>query len=373
MRGRIDLGRGDRMKRIREAGLALALCAGFAALLLLPEETAAAVTEGLRLCVSVLIPALFPFFICVNLAAKLGLTARLARLLAPALGQLLHISGAGGSALLLGALGGYPSGAQCVAALRSSGQLSSQEAEYLLLFCNNAGPAYLFGVVGGVLCGSPALAVLLWAFHLLSALAVGLLHRPKAGSCTAELPPLPQPETGAFLASVREAGQTLFQITALVTAFSVLSRLLTLAASALLPSAACALLIGMLELSGGMNALCALALPLRWKLTMASFLLGFGGLCVRMQTRAVLAPAGLTGRGMLAAKLTQGLIAAALTFLACTLRPVEAVQTASTSLLSAYLYSQAAVCTGFCLCCRKIRLEIPARILYNSRKQTREG
>ena len=361
------------MKRIRELGLALTLCAGFAALFLLPEETSAAVTDGMRLCVSVLIPALFPFFVCVNLAAKLGLTARLARLLAPALGRLLHISGAGGSALLLGALGGYPSGAQCVAALRSSGQLSSQEADYLLLFCNNAGPAYLFGVVGGVLCGSPALAALLWATHLLSALAVGLLHRPKAESCMSALPPVPQPEHGAFLSAVREAGQALFQITALVTAFSVLSRLLTLAVSALLPPAVCALLTGILELSSGMNALCALALPLRWKLTMASFLLGFGGLCVRMQTQAVLAPVGLTGRGMLAAKLTQGLIAAALTFLACTLCPVEAVPTASTSLLPAFLYIQAAACADFCLCCRKIRLEIPAHILYNSGKQTREG
>ena len=126
------------------------MLAAFAALLRFPQEVSAAVTEGLRLSVSVLIPSLFPFFICVNLTSALGLTGVLARVFAPVMRRMFHVSGAGCTAVLCGAAGGYPSGAQCVAALYREGQLSRAEAEYLLLFCNNAGPAFLFGAVGAV-------------------------------------------------------------------------------------------------------------------------------------------------------------------------------------------------------------------------------
>ena len=162
------------MKKFRAALPALALAAAFAALLRFPQEVSASVTEGLRLSVSVLIPSLFPFFICVNLTSALGLTGVLARVFAPVMRRMFHVSGAGCTAVLCGAAGGYPSGAQCVAALYREGQLSRAEAEYLLLFCNNAGPAFLFGAVGTVLGIGMTGCLLLWGIHLLSALVIGL-------------------------------------------------------------------------------------------------------------------------------------------------------------------------------------------------------
>ena len=167
------------MKKFRAALPALALAAAFAALLRFPQEVSAAVTEGLRLSVSVLIPSLVPFFICVNLTSALGLTGVLARVFAPVMRRMFHVSGAGCTAVLCGAAGGYPSGAQCVAALYREGQLSRAEAEYLLLFCNNAGPAFLFGAVGTVLGIGMKGCLLLWGIHLLSALVIGLVNRPK--------------------------------------------------------------------------------------------------------------------------------------------------------------------------------------------------
>ena len=169
------------MKKFRAALPALALAAAFAALLRFPQEVSAAVTEGLRLSVSVLIPSLFPFFICVNLTSALGLTGVLARVFAPVMRRMFHVSGAGCTAVLCGAAGGYPSGAQCVAALYREGQLSRAEAEYLLLFCNNAGPAFLFGAVGTVLGIGMTGCLLLWGIHLLSALVIGL-GKPAKGS-----------------------------------------------------------------------------------------------------------------------------------------------------------------------------------------------
>ena len=351
------------MKKFRAALPALTLAAAFAALLRFPQAVSAAVTEGLRLSVSVLIPSLFPFFICVNLTSALGLTGVLARVFAPVMRRMFHVSGAGCTAVLCGAAGGYPSGAQCVAALYREGQLSRAEAEYLLLFCNNAGPAFLFGAVGTVLGIGMAGCLLLWGIHLLSALVIGLVNRPKEAP-NAALPPVQRANaSGAVVEAVRSAGQAVLQITMFVAAFSVLARLLTMAAAHILPDGVCTVLTGMLELSGGIAALANLPIALRWKLALASFFLGFGGLCVWMQTQAVLAPAGLSGCGMLLAKLAQGLLAALITFFLAPLLP-ETV-TASAGMLPGAFAAGLLACGGICLGWRKMRVEIPAEIRYN--------
>ena len=351
------------MKKFRAALPALALAAAFAALLRFPQEVSASVTEGLRLSVSVLIPSLFPFFICVNLTSALGLTGVLARVFAPVMRQMFHVSGAGCTAVLCGAAGGYPSGAQCVAALYREGQLSRAEAEYLLLFCNNAGPAFLFGAVGTVLGIGMTGCLLLWGIHLLSALVIGLVNRPKEAP-NAALPPVQRANaSGAVVEAVRSAGQAVLQITMFVAAFSVLARLLTMAAAHILPDGVCTVLTGMLELSGGIAALANLPIALRWKLALASFFLGFGGLCVWMQTQAVLAPAGLSGCGMLLAKLAQGLLAALMTYFLAPLLP-ETV-TASAGTLPGAFAAGLLACGGICLGWRKMRVEIPAEIRYN--------
>lgn len=162
---------------------------------------------------------------------------------------------------------------------------------------------------------------------------------------------------------MRSAGQAVLQITMFVAAFSVLARLLTMAAAHILPDGVCTVLTGMLELSGGIAALANLPIALRWKLALASFFLGFGGLCVWMQTQAVLAPAGLSGCGMLLAKLAQGLLAALMTFFLAPLLP-ETV-TASAGTLPGAFAAGLLACGGICLGWRKMRVEIPAEIRYN--------
>ena len=346
------------MKKFRAALPALALLAAFAALLRFPQEVSAAVTDGLRLSVSVLIPSLFPFFICVNLTSALGLTGVLARAFKPVMRKMFHVSGAGCTAVICGAVGGYPSGAQAAAQQYRSGELTREEAEYLLLFCNNAGPAFLFGAVGAVLGIGTAVCLLLWGIHLMAALIVGLLNRPKETPEAAPLPAQKANTSGAVVEAVRNAGQAVLQITMFVAAFSVLARLLSMAAARVLPEGACTVLTGMLELSGGIAALAGLSISLRWKLVLASFFLGFGGLCVWMQTRAVLAPAGLSGRGILPAKLIQGLLAALMTYFLTPLLP-EAVTVSAGALPGVFVVGLLA-CGGICLGWRKMRVEIPA-------------
>ena len=122
-------------------GLALGLLAVMAGLLAASETAAQAVREGLALCGGSVIPALFPFLVVSRLFVATGSAAALGRLLAPLTRRVLGVSGPGGTAVLLGLLGGYPVGAQTAGELVRTGAVSRQEGQRLLLFCNNCGPA----------------------------------------------------------------------------------------------------------------------------------------------------------------------------------------------------------------------------------------
>ena len=164
-----------RFSRSLTWALPLALCAG---LLLQPDAAAQAAKNGLLLCGNLIVPALFPFFILSSLLISTGGAARFGRLLSGVMGIWFHQPGASASALVLGFLGGYPVGAKTVCTLYEEKLCDRTQAEHLLLFCNNAGPAFILGAAGSAVFHSAAIGFLLLAIQIFSALLVGVLFRP---------------------------------------------------------------------------------------------------------------------------------------------------------------------------------------------------
>ncbi|MFR0770562.1 MAG: hypothetical protein ACLSHO_14075 [Dysosmobacter sp.] len=74
-------------------------------------------------------------------------------------------------------MGGYPIGARTAAELYASGDLTRQEAERLLTFCNNSNPVFLISVLGVGVFGSVRAGLWLWLIHVCAALLTGLLFR----------------------------------------------------------------------------------------------------------------------------------------------------------------------------------------------------
>jgi sporulation integral membrane protein YlbJ len=309
------------------------------ALVLNPGQAAEGARAGLTLCGQTVLPALFPFFVLSGLVVELGYAQQLGRLLSPIMG-LFGVGGAGGSALLLGLVGGYPLGARTVAQLYRSGSLSQGEAERLLLFCNNAGPAFLLGVVGGSVFGSAKVGALLLGTHVAGALLLGLLCQRFHPRQPAPVPPQ-RTETAttpafapAFTKALGGAVTSCLNVCACVVLFGVVLGYL----KALLPlltwlpqrlglaePCATALLRGMVEMTNGVADLTGCLTPAA--LLTASFLLGFGGLSVFCQTAALLSGSGLSPLWCLKGQLLHGLLAALLTLLVVGLVP-EAVETA---------------------------------------------
>ena len=277
--------------------LALLGSGALAILLLRQAETAAqAVRDGVQLCLTSVIPALFPFFAVSSLLVALGAAEAAGRALARPFGRLFRCGGAGCAALLLGLVGGYPVGARTAAELVRRGELSPAEGARLLTFCNNAGPAFAIGVAGVSVFGSARTGAWLYLLHCAAALLTGLLFCRRPLPVTA-MPKRPVPPraglTGQFLRAVEGAVSAMARVCGFVVFFLVLLRVLGRVTGLSHP-----VLSGAVELTQGI-----LALPhTRRGFVWAAGLLGWGGLSVHGQSAAVLSGTDLPMGPYLAAK-----------------------------------------------------------------------
>lgn len=277
----------------------------FLAMLLLILDTRTALAgagEGVRICILTVIPSLFPFFVASGLltGALLGASVPFLR----PLGRLMKIPRGGESLLLVGLLGGYPVGAQCVASACAAGSLEKETARRLLGFCSNAGPAFLFGMAGS-LFSSAAPVWALWGIHIASALSVGLLLPGRDSSAAV----LPSPGSPSLPAALRQAVRTMAEVCGWVVLFRVILAFCRRWFLWLLPQWAQVLFTGLTELAGGCVDLRLLpGEGLRF--LMCAVFLGLGGVCVGMQTVSV---TGHLGTGLyFPGKLLQTGVSAAL-------------------------------------------------------------
>lgn len=313
-------------------------------LILAPAQAMEGARIGLNLCFNVIIPSLFPFFVLSSLVVDLGLAAWLGRALEPVMRPLFRVSGPCASAVALGFVGGYPVGARTALSLYENGLCTRTEAERLLAFCNNSGPAFILGVVGAGVFASSKVGVLLYLVHAVASLLVGLLFRFYGGA-NEEKPYTRSRSTGqisavrfsaAFTGSVTRSFQNTLSICAFVVFFSVVIQLLssfgalsTLAGGLCMVLAplgvseewASRLLTGLLEISSGVWSLSGTG-ALAGRISMAAFMLGWAGISVHCQVLSFLGDSGLSVRTYLTGKLLHGAISAALVGLLTHLFPL---------------------------------------------------
>ena len=155
----------------RHIKFCIALCALL--LIIMDTKTAAlGVIEGIDICLKVVIPSLFPFFIVTTY-----LNAIVVGFSLPGLKHIcrkLRIPASCEFILPLGLMGGYPVGAKLITDIHTSKKIDKRTAHILLGYCNNAGPAFIFGIAGAAFT-SQFIAMVLGLIHMASAIITGLL------------------------------------------------------------------------------------------------------------------------------------------------------------------------------------------------------
>lgn len=236
-------------------------------------------SEGISLCIWSVIPSLYPF-----LVLSIYLTGNLPRgeipLLRP-IGKLCKLSPGSEGILLTGLLGGYPVGAQAVTQAWEAGQIETEEAHRMLGFCNNAGPAFLFGMLSPLFHNTFVLWIL-WGIQIISALLTGMLlpSQKTSNHKTRRTDGISLPN------ALQRALRVMASICGWVIMFRILIGFLERWIFWKLPETVQILFSGLLELTNGCVRLSDIENEgLRFLL--ASLFLCLGGLCVGMQSVSV--------------------------------------------------------------------------------------
>ena len=286
-------------------------------ILFMTPDAAEGAAIGLYVCKTSIIPSLFPFFALTDYWISSNYTGLLSSFTEPLTVRLFHLPGAASSALILGSIGGYPVGIKTIVKLYSNNNLTREQAEQASLFCNNAGPAFVLGILGARIFQSVKLGIWLYIIHLAGSYLIGFIFRPQKLPCIHPPNESIDPDKShlqLWTDAITSAGKTTLLVSTYVIFFSILTKfLLTMLPTTPIMS----ILISTAELAGGSNLIATTAMSLQMKFIVCASLLGFGGICVMMQSISLIQAAGLSARKLILGKIyhgfCSGVLAAALT------------------------------------------------------------
>lgn len=297
---------------------ALALCS--ALLLCYSQGSRDGAAQGVKLCLNVLAPSLFPFMALTNLFAQTGLSQRLGKRLNRFTRAVFGVSGATAPVLIMSLIGGYPVGAAGISELRRQNAISEGEASRAALFSVCAGPGFIVSFVGVQLYQSRELGLIIYAAQAASVLLTAILARILFGKAdynsVAEINTKQNPFSQAFVSSVYSAARSMLMICAFVLLFSAVMGVL---GQMLSDKDALTALSVLLEVCGASVRLSE-GFPVEW----TAFAIGFGGLCVHCQILASLGGIKVSKTLFFVFRIIQGLVTAALTHFGLRLLPQKA-------------------------------------------------
>ena len=269
------------------------------------KDVIVGVKEGVLLCVYTIIPSLFPFLVLTNMIHPLLLGHKIPLL--NHLGSIMGIPIGAESIFFLGALGGYPIGARIISEAYRHGELNQTHSRRLLGFCSNAGPAFIFGIVG-TLFQQKYIPWIIWGIHILSAIIVAMIL-PGKSRCFCQIS---KKETNTFLSSVEQSIRVLAKICSLITLFRAILYICQKWFKRMLSNTVWIIFSGFLELSNGCLSLSMITCDGE-RFIIAIVMLSVGGLCVGMQTKSI---TGSLGIGYyIPGKLLQTMIGALLAYM----------------------------------------------------------
>jgi len=132
------------IKNTGALSFALLLLSG---MLIFPKLSVHFALAALNLWFTKMIPTLFPFMVLSGILIRMNLVKPLCSPFRSLARILFGVEENGIFCIIIGFLCGFPMGAKVIGDLYKRNEISLNEAEYLLSFCNNIGPIYFCGYV----------------------------------------------------------------------------------------------------------------------------------------------------------------------------------------------------------------------------------
>lgn len=266
----------------------------FFTLLFFPQISILGAKDGLLLWYNSVVPTLFPFMILSNIMLKTNSIECFHLLFTPLYRLFPKFNKNLPYLFLLGFFCGYPMGAKTMDDFLSQNLIDKTFAKYSLVLFNHASPMFLIGYILTATLKNKLSVPLFFFIIYMPYLVYGILlalfwNKKKTALFVCEQSPCcDQNEINIFLDSFF----ILVKVGCYMMLFSILCRFLIF----FLPENhfLVILLIGITEVTTGVNFVANSVLPLCEKIALICGLTSFGGLCSLAQTKGVLTKSGLS-------------------------------------------------------------------------------
>lgn len=256
---------------------------------------------GLHVWFNQMIPSLLPFMIISSMLIHLNLDQIIVKPFAHIFRLIYRISDSAIYVLIMGFLCGFPMGAKTAALEYETGKISKDEAEYLLSFVNNIGPAYYLSFVYGNIISKQHLLFglcLLYGVPILYGILLRYtVYRKRLSKPVAlyGLKASPHQTTTFFSAMDTSIHHGLIQI-AMLGGYMILCNLLVMIPMLIFQHAPviCSFFHSLLEISGGLLSIRALKLSTMETFAYTHIFLVFTGISCHLQTFHILKQSGLS-------------------------------------------------------------------------------
>ncbi|CAM3945559.1 nucleoside recognition domain-containing protein [Paenibacillus alkaliterrae] len=174
------------------------------AIILQPDAAFQASLQGLTVWWNIVFPGLLPFLVLFEMITAFGLAHAIGAILQPLMKRLFKLPGESALAIVLGWMGGYPTGAEAVASLRKRNLVTKQQGQRLLALTHMPNPLFMLVVIGAGFLHKPIAGSIIAAAVWLSALWLILLTTLWSRNETGQSPAADKPG-GSLLGRAADA------------------------------------------------------------------------------------------------------------------------------------------------------------------------
>lgn len=265
----------------------------FFIMLIFPDTVFDGACQGLLLWFEIVLPTLLPFLILSGLLINTPAIHMLVRITSPLFCRIFGVSRYGSFAVLCGFLCGYPMGGKVTSDLYLSEKISSDEASYLLSFCNNTSPMFIISYVMHQNLNAGHLVIPALCILFLSPLLCSFLFRQfykvslKTNVLTNTKDYPDRNKSDLMDICIMKSFETITKIGGYIMLFSILIQLFS--AIPIDQSVFSHLVLPFLEITNGVSVLSQSIISFQNKFIVIMALISFGGWCSIAQTKCILA------------------------------------------------------------------------------------
>lgn len=268
------------MKKALEATQSVGIFALIICFIVFSVRAKAQALEGMKLCLNVIVPTLLPILILTNTIIKSSSRVFLETVFSP-LARLLRLPKCACCALILGLIGGYPTGAILSNELFNLHLIDNQTAKRLLRCSFCGGVAFIITAVGTIHLNSTKTGIIIYIINVLSSIIIcvadGIIH-PNTNKITQEYSIGSQSFCDALINSIECSTKSVAVMCGCIVFFSAICGLVSIPPFAM----------PLIEITNGIFKFDG-SIPLPY----LCFFLSFGGLCIHLQILNVIKSTGI--------------------------------------------------------------------------------